>query len=188
MDYGRVLLRLVCGGGRGERAYGSSKRALPVKRLEQARLWLLEFLNTSINSPCRSFPMGANDETPVTITTDASPDALVAILVVQGIPIAALSSQVTLQDARELKFAKGQSSSQGVVEALAIYVALRVWKEKLKGQRLNLTVQSDSVTALALTQRYPTPTPGSTSWVRSWAFSWRSSKSRRWCRGTSLGW
>ena len=140
---------------------GRLRGLFPVKRLEQARLWLLEFLNTSINSPCRSFPMGANDETPVTITTDASPEALRGGLGGAGDPDRSfVLPWVTLRDARELKFAKGQSSSQGVVEALAIYVALRVWKEKLKGQRLNLTVQSDSVTALALIQRLSNANPG----------------------------
>ena len=159
MDYGRVLLRLVCGGGRGGRAHGSFKGALPGQEAGAGTPLALGVPQHVHQQPLQVFPDGGQRRDPRHDHHGRIPEALGAILVVHGIPIAALSSQVTLQDARELKFAKGQSSSQGVVEALAIHVALRVWKEKLKGQRLNLTVQSDSVTALPLTQRLSNANP-----------------------------
>ena len=139
---------------------GRHRGLFPVKRLEQARLWLIEFLDKSLGNPQRSFSLLQNELSPVTITTDASPTALGAILAVQGAAIAAISSPVTTADARMLRFAKGQSSSQGVVEALAIYVAIRTWKDKLKGRSVQLTIQSDSITALALTQRLSNSSPG----------------------------
>ena len=45
------------------------------------------------------------------------------------------------------------SASQGVLEVLAILVAMRRWSEKIKGMTLQLAVQRDSITALALTQK-----------------------------------
>ena len=52
-----------------------------------------------------------------------------------------------------LGFELETSASQGNLESLAILVAIRTWEGKLKGAGVELVVQSDSTTALSLTQR-----------------------------------
>lgn len=60
-----------------------------------------------------------------------------------------VASPVTEGDAKALGFELGTSASQGVVEALAIIMALKHWGSKLAGMNVQITIQSDSVTALS---------------------------------------
>ena len=60
-------------------------------------------------------------------------------------------------------------SSQAALKALAILVALRRGVEQLKGMSVVVTVQSDSVTALALAQKL-----SAKSWAPSWRSAWRT--------------
>lgn len=89
----------------------------------------------------------------VRLLTDASPEALGAILLVNGRMLGALTSEVTEQDSKILDFEMGTSASQATLEVLAVLVGLRFWGSKLSGCQVHLAVQSDSVVALALTQR-----------------------------------
>eukprot|EP00435_Cladocopium_sp_Y103_P001861 s2500_g1.t1 len=73
--------------------------------------------------------------------------------------IDALALKVTEVDAKELGFELGTSASQGTLEALALYVCLKHWGSKLAGMSIDLTVQSDSVTALAMAQRQSAASP-----------------------------
>ena len=74
-----------------------------------------------------------------------------AVLVINDRVIDTVASPVTEMDAKALDFELGSSSSQGVVEALAIIMALQHWGNKLAGMNVQITIQSDSVTALATT-------------------------------------
>lgn len=71
-----------------------------------------------------------------------------------------MASPVDHLDAANLLFELGTSGSQGTCEALAILAGLRLWKSKLEQCRLTLTVQSDSITALAVTKRLSAKSPG----------------------------
>ena len=51
----------------------------------------------------------------------------------------------------------GESSSQGVLEALAILRAIKLWRTRLQGRAV--FVRSDSVVALAMTKRLSSSTP-----------------------------
>jgi hypothetical protein len=73
--------------------------------------------------------------------------------------IRALKSPIVLKDAEQLKFPLGESASQGIVEALAILVAIRHWARELATCSVTLHVQSDSLVALALTQRMASSSP-----------------------------
>eukprot|EP00435_Cladocopium_sp_Y103_P029471 s1252_g7.t1 len=121
------------------------KGLFAVKRLELARRWLISFLTAAKLRPMRRISLLQASLADIRITTDASPEALGGILTINGRIVAAYVSPV--------EKAQRQSSSQGVLEALAILVALRRWTEKVKGLSISIVVQSDSITALALSQK-----------------------------------
>lgn len=122
-----------------------------VKRLEGARLALLQYLNVTKDRPSRKVSLTGRSMARVSIITDASPEGLGAVLVINDRVIDTVASPVTEMDAKALDFELGSSSSQGVVEALAIIMALQHWGNKLAGMNVQITIQSDSVTALATT-------------------------------------
>ena len=123
---------------------------IPVKRLEKARVWL----KAAQGKPIRKFNLYKGGKADLTLLTDASPQGLGAILLVNGRVTKAMASPVGELDAKLLGFELGQSSSQGIVETLAILAALRHWGRLLTAVNLAISVQSDSITALAMTQKF----------------------------------
>lgn len=145
------------GGGRvGSKVQGM----FPVKRLEQTRLWIIAYLEKAMEHPLRVLELRPKKMADISITTDASPECLGGYLVVNGTMVAAYTSRVSLEDADTLGFERGQSSSQGIVEALALLVALRIWKAKIPPGLMEIRVQSDSVIALALAEKLAASSPG----------------------------
>ena len=144
--------------GQKERKKGK-KGLFPVRRLEQARAWLVVFLDVAIKKPMRVIPLKVGGGPKVVITTDASPGGLGGVLSVNGVILQAFKSEVTEEDAERHSFTWGSSASQGVVESLSILVAMRLWKANLPPGAVDLALQSDSITALALTQRLGASTP-----------------------------
>ena len=142
-----------------------SKRGLfAVKRLETARKWMLEFLKAAMVRPMRKISVGPGKAMEVKICCDASPEGLGAVLIINQAPIAALASHVEEIDGKLLNFEMGSPSSQGILEALCLLVALRHWHHRLQGHKLQVQVQSDSMVALALSQRLAASTP-SLNWI-----------------------
>ena len=127
---------------------------IPVKRLEKARAWLLAYIKAAQGKPIRKFNLYKGGKADLTLLTDASPQGLGAILLVNGRVTKAMASPVGELDAKLLGFELGQSSSQGIVETLAILAALRHWGRLLTAVNLAISVQSDSITALAMTQKF----------------------------------
>ena len=124
-----------------------------VKQLEQPLKWLQAFLSASIEHPVKKYKLDINKYPKATIVTDASPEGLGGILLVNNRLVRSFSSPVMEEDALALGFKYMESSSQGVVETLAVLVAIRHWARELSSCRVDLQVQSDSVTALALSQK-----------------------------------
>ena len=129
------------------------KGLFAVKRLELARIWLCQYLQAAKTRVMRRVHLGRSPGADIRITTDASPEALGGILVVNNKILAACFYTLEEKDAQELLVEYKTSSSQSVMEALAILVCLRRWGPRIKGNGVTLAVQADSVTALALTQR-----------------------------------
>ena len=125
----------------------------PVKQLEQARAWLVAYLTSTLERPVKSFKLDVGKYRKAVIITDASPEGLGGLLLVNNKLIKAFASKVTKEDASLLQFELGSSSSQGIVEALAVLVAIKLWKKELRSCQVQLTIQSDSMVALALTQK-----------------------------------
>ena len=145
---------------RGRRQDARPKEHLfAIKRLERARLAMLQFLKVAKDRPTRKISLLPTSKATVSITTDASPEGLGAILVINGQMIEALHSKVTEGDAKDLEFELGASSSQGIVEALALVVAIDKWGKKLAGLQIQLTIQSDSVTALSVARKLSAASP-----------------------------
>ena len=116
----------------------------PINQLEQARLWLVAYLNSAMEQPTRKFKLDTKKYPAASIITDASPEGVAAILLVNNKVIRALKSPVLLSDAEQLKFPFGESASQGVVETLAVLVAIKHWSKELATCNVTLHVQSDS--------------------------------------------
>ena len=136
------------------KADGRSKPGLfSVKRLESARKWMLAFLEAAMARPMRKVHVGVKTQMEVKLCCDASPEGLGAVLVINNAPVAALASPVDEFDVKLLMIEKGSSSSQGILEALCILVAFRHWRKRFLGHVVTLEVQSDSIVALALSQR-----------------------------------
>ena len=132
----------------------------PVKRLEQTRLWIIAYLEQAMLHPLRILELKPNKRAEVSITTDASPECMGGYLLVNGAMVSAFTSRVTLEDSRMLLFDQGESSSQGIVEALALLVALKIWKSKIPAGLMEIRVQSDSVITLALAEKLAASSPG----------------------------
>ena len=147
------------------KADGRIKKGLfAVSRLESARRWLVAFLDAAMARPMRKISISNRNQMEVKLCCDASPEGLGSVLVINGTPVAALASPVDDYDVELLGIEKGASSSQGVLEALCLLVALRHWKKRFAGHVLTLDAQSDSMVALALSQRLAASTPTLNWW------------------------
>ena len=132
----------------------SKDHLIPVKRVEKARTWLLSYLKAAKERPIRKYALYKSGKAEASVMTDASPLGIGAVLLVNGRVTKALASPINEMDAKLLGFQLGESSSQGIAETLAILVALKHWGKLLAAVNVAIGVQSDSVTALALTQKF----------------------------------
>ena len=132
-----------------------------VKQVDQARTWLIKFLETAMLKPVRKLRLDTSKYPKASIRTDASPKGVGAILLVNNRVIKALASPITKEEADLLSYGDvyGESGSQGIAELLAVLVALRHWAAELASCSVTLNVQSDSMVALAATQRLAHSTP-----------------------------
>ena len=126
-----------------------------VKQLEQPRQWLVTYLKAALLKPSRKHKLDIEKYPKATIVTDASPLGLGAILLVNNRATRALAYKVTETDAHQLGFKDcwKEAGSQGIVETLAVLVAIKTWTKELASCQVELKVQSDSMVALAVTQR-----------------------------------
>ena len=125
-----------------------------VTRFEGVRRWMVSFLSASKGTPTRRLSLMKSKEVHIRVITDACPEGLGAVLVVNGVVTAALTSKISAEDAYLLEFERGSSSSQAIVEALALLVALKHWKTLLKEKAITMEFVSDNIAALTLAQRH----------------------------------
>ena len=89
--------------------------------------------------------------TSVVMCLDASPWGLGGYLVEDDKIVAYFSAPIGEVEQRLLSIEVADCSCQQTVEALAVLVALRCWKDRWKGKPILLRVKSDSISALVLT-------------------------------------
>jgi len=115
--------------------------------------WILAFLAGNRGELERRFTVDAHLRRGprLTITTDASPYGLGAVLELNGDIVAWFSSDITPGDKQVLSIGdQPNSSDQQVLEALALLVALREWSVHWRDRRVQLSVKSDNVAALTM--------------------------------------
>lgn len=86
----------------------------------------------------------------ICIVTDASPWGLGGYLTIGTSVIAYFADALTMEDEECLQIQMGQSASQQVAEALAVLVALRLWKSYWKRPGVCLRIRGDNVGVLTL--------------------------------------
>ena len=146
---------------REHRADGRNKDGLfAVKQLEQARCWLIKFMEVAISSPTRKFRLDTRKYPKATIMTDASPLGAGAVLLINGRLMKGYATKITHRDARLLGFEQSweKSASQGIAET-SILLAMKRWAGELASCHVELQVQSDSVVALATSQKMASSNP-----------------------------
>ena len=131
----------------------SKKGLFAVKRLGAARQWLEDFVMAASQRPMRKLNIWPQREAEVRLMVDASPFALGGVLAINGRLVSCFSSKVDKEDEEILGITIGEAAGQGILEALALLVALRHWTNKLMGYKIKIIFQSDSVVALALSQK-----------------------------------
>ena len=93
------------------------KGLFAVKRLELARRWLITFLEAAKTRPMRRVALNSSGYADVRITTDASPEGLGGLLVVNKRIVATFFSVVEQSQTDELLLDFKESSSQSALEA-----------------------------------------------------------------------
>jgi hypothetical protein len=96
----------------------------------------------------------------ITMCLDASPWGLGGYLTEDGMITSYFASPLTDDELQILYIRRGESAAQQVVEALAVLVALRAWSARWSGQRAIIHVQSDSISALIISQTLKTAGKG----------------------------
>ena len=133
-----------------------------VKNIELPRIWLQAFLEQSQVWLLRKEPLVKRSPEWL-VVTDASPWGLGAILAIADMdhkvfePTAALTATVDQNLADFLGVQFGEAASQGTLEALALVLAVHVWRDKLRGS--SVLIRSDSVVALAIVKKLAAGSP-----------------------------
>ena len=116
-------------------------------------MWIRAFLAGTHGAITRRFTLEDyhGTGTPISITTDASPWGIGGWLKIGSVITEYFSDQLHAQDLQRLGVRIGGCEGQQALEALAVVVALRLWKQVWAEKRSNITVKSDNVTALVMT-------------------------------------
>ena len=120
---------------------------------------MIAFLGVAMERPTRKFKLDVGRYPKATVITDACPTGMGGILLINNRVIKAFAFKVTETDAKELGFTESwkTAASQGIVETLAVLLALKIWKDQLASCHLELQVQSDSMVALSTSQKLSNP-------------------------------
>ena len=131
-----------------------------VKRLGFALPWLIKMLELDSVNLVRDEDYEDAEPT-VGVITDASPKGVGAVLVKvkkdELIMYEAFEAEFTETEAKLLDVAWGEAESQSVVEAYAIYRAVKRWGATLK--KRVLLIKSDSSVALHMLRKLASPSP-----------------------------
>ena len=129
------------------------RRTIWTKQVSHALSWLLAFLTFKFDTMTKVYHLRHHlrPTASVTIATDASPWGLGALLLIDGILVAALFSAITPFDEEKFKLRRGDNEGQQVWELLIVLVALRHWSDRWPFTIFCLEVRSDNMAALVAT-------------------------------------
>ena len=151
MHVWRPFLGMAWGALYDRKKRGSAPRNCVWKtQVEIPLLWCVAFLRNESDEMIRHYTIEAYTRRGdrVLITTDASPWAIGAFLVIGGVVKRFFYQAVQDEDLAVLKVKRGDHRAQQAFESLALLVALREWEDVWKGLRVAMTVRSDSVAGL----------------------------------------
>eukprot|EP00971_Amphidinium_carterae_P031489 620032-Amphidinium_carterae.1 len=80
---------------------------------------------------------------------DASPWGYGGFVAFRGVPIGWFAEEVTAEDEAFPGVIRGDCRTQGLAEALAVLVGIRLWTPVWRSKPLVVQLRSDSMTALA---------------------------------------
>ena len=126
------------------------------KQIESPLRWLEAFLAGHAGDIVRTMTTDAHYRRGcrVEITTDASPWGIGGFICIDGVPEEWFAMAVSPSDAKHLGICFAEDSTgQQAYEALALLVALRVWRSKWNTRRCCIQVATDNVSALAMVCR-----------------------------------
>ena len=122
------------------------------RQVAPALLWFAAFLDQRSLSIMRPFLFKAfvTQADRTMFVVDASPWGYGAVLVANGVVIEYFSAPVSEDDCHILGIVKGSPDSQQICEALAMLIALRVWRDSWRQWRSAVAVRGDNVTMLTM--------------------------------------
>jgi len=130
----------------------SSRRALryvPVRRCAHGLRWCAAFLSHQRGTIRRQFFFGAMDSRLVlSVSVDASPWGIGGVLSQDSRPIAWFASPIFAEDLQRFQATRGDSGFTTLWEALAVLVAIKLWRQGHAGLRVAL--RSDSLATLCV--------------------------------------
>ena len=125
------------------------------KQVVHSLTWMRAFLVRQAGTICRKFMCDAymrrGDR--IEITTDASPYGIGGTLEVNGVLVEYFHDDISEHDRRVLGFTVNVADGQQAWEALAILVAMRLWRSRWQSRRVCLSVQNDNIGALTVLAR-----------------------------------
>ena len=145
------------------RAENGRGRPLPrhlvfVSQIKRDLTWLIAFLSKQRGTLVREHlwvqPPASQR---LRICVDASPWGIGGVLMQQATPIAYFADELQTQDVRRFQATVGDSAFNTVWEALAVLVAMRLWRPRLSTSG-SFEIRSDSLGALGATLRCSSPT------------------------------
>ena len=138
--------------------HGPVKSTVWTKQVRSALTWLVALLQQEELQLKRSFELSVylGQGRHVVMCLDASPWGLGGYLTEDGQIVSYFSTDLSDEELLLLGVSRGDSASQQVVEALAVLVALRTWAHRWSNQRALIHVQSDSISALVISQTLKT--------------------------------
>ena len=135
-----------------QRSCSAPKGCIWVIQIMPALLWIYAFLSGIDGSIKRSFTLNVymrlGDK--VDIYTDASPWGIGGWIAIGGSPRAYFAQELLASDVKFFRQEIGSCEGQQTWEALAILVALRVWKSLWQHVRARLSIRADNMSALAM--------------------------------------
>ncbi len=127
-----------------------------IKRFEVARQWLIEVMKDPDRMLIRSEFL-TDTKIEWIVVCDACPMGYGAVLARASRgdrrlhPVEAFEAKFTEAEAKLLLVEWGQASSQGTLEALALWRALKIWATKI--QQKGVLIRSDSAVALSMAEK-----------------------------------
>ena len=128
------------------------KNCFWAKQWQHVTTWLLAFFRNEAETIQRVYRVQTyfGHGLQIRMVTDASPWGLGGYLLVNTTPLAYFTSAITELDEQILGVEVGRPEGQQVLEALAVLVALKLWRKYWQQNGVHLHIRSDSVSTLTL--------------------------------------